>query len=49
MRLLWLIALVLIVIWLLSLIFSFIAGPSLHVILVIAIVLLLIWFVKGRR
>ncbi len=49
LRLLWLIALIVLVLWLLSLIFNFITGPSLHVLLVIAIVLLVIWFLKGRR
>lgn len=49
LRLLWLVALIILVLWLLSLIFNFIGGPFLHVLLVIAIVLLVIWLVKGRR
>ncbi len=49
LRLLWLIALILVVLWVLSLIFGFITGPSLHTLLVIAIILFVIWFVRGRR
>ena len=43
---LWLIALILIVLWLLGLVFSFISGPILHVLLVIGIILLIVWLVQ---
>jgi hypothetical protein len=46
MGLLWLIALILIVLWVLGLIFSFITGPILHVLLVIGIILLIVWLVQ---
>jgi hypothetical protein len=48
LRLLWLIAVIFLVIWLLSLVFGFISGPSLHTLLVIAIILFIIWLVRGR-
>ncbi len=44
--LLWLIALILIVLWVLSLIFGLISGPFLHVLLVIGIILLVVWLVQ---
>jgi len=43
---LWLIALILIVLWLMGLVFSFITGPILHVLLVIGIILLIVWLVQ---
>ena len=43
---LWLIALILIVLWVLGLIFKFIAGPILHVFLVIGIILIIVWLVQ---
>lgn len=43
---LWLIALILIVLWLMGLVFSFISGPILHVLLVIGIILLIVWLVQ---
>jgi len=46
MGLLWLIALILIVLWVLGLLFSFISGPILHVLLVIGIILLIVWLVQ---
>ena len=49
LRLLWLIAVVFLVIWLLGLIFGFASGLSLHTLLVIAIILFIIWLVRGRR
>jgi len=48
LRLLWLIAVILLVIWLISLLFGLIAGPFLHTFLVIAIILFIIWLVRGR-
>lgn len=44
--LLWLIALILIVLWVLGMIFSFISGPFLHVLLVIGIIILIVWLVQ---
>ena len=49
MSFLWLIATIVLVIWLVSLLFGFIAGPFLHVLLVIGIILLIVWLVQGRR
>jgi hypothetical protein len=44
--LLWLIALILIVLWLLSLVFGFISGPILNVLLIVGIILLVVWLVQ---
>jgi len=44
--LLWLIAVILIVLWVLGMIFSFISGPFLHVLLVIGIIILIVWLVQ---
>jgi hypothetical protein len=49
LRLLWLIAVVLLVLWVLGLIFGWMAGPSLHTLLVIAIIVFIVWLVRGRR
>jgi len=48
LRLLWLIAIIFLVIWLISLLGGLIAGPLLHTFLVIAIILFIIWLVRGR-
>ena len=46
LSLLWLIAVIVLVLWLLSLVFGLISGPFLHVLLVIGIILLIIWLVQ---
>lgn len=46
---LWLIAIIVLVLWLHSLVFGFISGPFLHILLVIGIILLVIWLVRGRK
>ena len=46
---LWTIAVVLIVLWLLGLVTSYTMGGFIHVLLVIAIIVLLIRLIQGRR
>jgi len=46
---LWTIALILIVLWLLGLVSSYTMGGFIHVLLVIAIVVVLIRIIQGRR
>jgi len=46
---LWTIALVLIVLWLLGLVSSYTLGGFIHVLLVIAVVMVLIRLIQGRR
>jgi hypothetical protein len=46
---LWTIAVVLIVLWLLGLVSSYTMGGFIHVLLVIAIVVILIQVIQGRR
>jgi hypothetical protein len=46
---LWTIAVVLIVLWLLGLVTSYTMGGFIHVLLVIAIVVLLVRLIQGRR
>jgi len=46
---LWLIAIIILVLWLLGLLIGFIAGPFLWVLLVIGVVLLIFWVVRRRR
>jgi len=46
---LWTIALILIVLWLLGLVSSYTLGGFIHALLVIAIVVLLIGLIQGRR
>jgi len=46
---LWVIAIIVLIIFLLSLIFKFIAGPLLWILLVVAVVLLIIWLVYRVR
>jgi len=48
-RLLWAAGLVLLVLWLLGLITAHTLGGGIHVLLVIAIVLIIVWLVFGRR
>ena len=46
LNLLWVVAVVVLVLWLLSLVFGFISGPFLHVLLVIGIIFLIVWLVQ---
>jgi hypothetical protein len=46
---LWTIAVILIVLWLLGLVTSYTMGGMIHVLLVIAIVMVLVSFISGRR
>jgi hypothetical protein len=46
---LWTIAVVLIVLWLLGLVTSYTMGGFIHVLLVIAVIVLLIRLIQGRR
>ncbi|MFU8796278.1 MAG: DUF5670 family protein [Dehalococcoidia bacterium] len=46
---LWLIAIIILVLWLLGLLIGFIAGPFLWVLLVIGVILLIFWAVRRRR
>jgi hypothetical protein len=46
---LWTIAVVLIVLWLLGLVSSYTMGGFIHVLLVIAIVVILVQLIQGRR
>jgi hypothetical protein len=46
---LWTIALILIVLWLLGLVSSYTIGGFIHILLVLAIILVLIRLIQGRR
>ncbi len=46
---LWTIAVVLIVLWLLGLVSSYMLGGFVHILLVIAVVVVLVRIIKGRR
>jgi len=46
---LWTIAIILIVLWLLGLVSSYTLGGFIHILLVVAIVMLLIQLIQGRR
>ena len=46
---LWTIAVILIILWLLGLVTSYTMGGLIHVLLVIAIVVVLLNFIQGRR
>jgi len=46
---LWTIAVVLIVLWLLGLVTSYTMGGLIHILLVIAIIVVLVNFISGRR
>jgi hypothetical protein len=46
---LWTIAVILLVLWLLGLVTSYTMGGLLHILLVIAIVIVLLSFIRGRR
>jgi hypothetical protein len=49
LNLLWVVAIILLILFLLSLIFSFITGPFLYILLVIGIIFLIIWLVARVR
>ena len=46
---LWLIAVVLILLWLLGLITSFTLGGFIHILIVVAVILILVRIIQGRR
>jgi Family of unknown function (DUF5670) len=46
---LWTIAVILIVLWLLGLVTSYTMGGFIHIILVIAIIVVVVGFIQGRR
>jgi len=46
---LWTIAVILIVLWLLGLVSGYTLGNFIHILLVIAIIVLLVGFIQGRR
>jgi hypothetical protein len=46
---LWTIAVILIVLWLLGLITSYTMGGFIHILLVIAIIVVIVGFIQGRR
>ncbi|MEO8427250.1 MAG: lmo0937 family membrane protein [Verrucomicrobiota bacterium] len=46
---LWTIAVVLIILWLLGLVSSYTMGGLIHILLVIAIVMILVNFISGRK
>ncbi|MGD0819921.1 MAG: lmo0937 family membrane protein [Desulfomonilia bacterium] len=46
---LWTIAVILIVLWLLGLVSSYTMGGLIHILLVIAIIVVIIGFIQGRR
>ena len=46
---LWTIAVILIVLWLLGLITSYTMGGFIHIMLVIAIIVVIVGFIQGRR
>jgi len=49
MYLLWTIAVILIILWLLGLVTSYTLGGFVHILLVIAIIVILIRLIQGRR
>jgi hypothetical protein len=46
---LWMIAVILLVLWLLGLITSYTMGGFIHIALVIAIIIVIVGFIQGRR
>ena len=46
---LWTIAVILIILWLLGLVTSYTLGGFIHIILVIAIIVVIVGFIQGRR
>jgi len=49
MDLLWTIAIILLILWLLGLVTSYTVGGFIHILLVLAIVVILIRIIQGRR
>jgi hypothetical protein len=49
MDLLWTIAVILIILWLLGMVTSFTVGGFIHILLVLAIIVILIRVIQGRR
>ena len=49
LSLLWIIAIVILILWLLGLVIGFITGPVLWVLLVIGIIFLIIWLARRMR
>jgi hypothetical protein len=49
MDLLWTLAVILLILWLLGLVTSFTLGGFIHILLVVAIIVVLIRVIKGRR
>ncbi len=45
---LWIIAVIILALWLLGLLFRFIVGPLLWVLLVIGVIVLIVWLFVGR-
>jgi len=43
------IGLILVVLWVLGLVSSYTLGGGIHILLVIAIIVIIVWFVLGRR
>ena len=48
-NMLWTIAVVLVILWLLGLISGYTLGSFIHVLLVIAIIIVIVGFIQGRR
>ena len=48
-NLLWIIAIIILIVWLLGLVLNFIAGPLLWILLVIGIVFLIIWLFAASK
>ena len=48
-RMLWIIAVVLIVMWLLGMVTSYTMGGFIHILLVVAVVVVLVRIIQGRR
>ncbi len=46
---LWTVAVILIVLWVLGLVSSYTMGGFIHVLIVVAIVMVLVQFIRGRR
>jgi hypothetical protein len=49
LNLLWVIAIIILILWLLGLVLHFIAGPILWILLVIGIIFLIIWLAQRMR
>ena len=46
---LWTLAVILIILWLLGLVTSYTMGGAIHILLVVAIIMVLVNFIQGRR